>query len=331
MQVFFSSPWIPAEWVQAHGLIPRRLWPDQPDNLPVPEGVCAFAQSASRFAESHPESVTILASSCDQMRRACDDLESRHPRLFLFNLPATWQSAVARQMYRDEMRRLGRFLQGCGGVPPVAETLATVLRAHDQARTRLRTGVPGLPARAGAQAVAQFHWDAQVPAAVLALEGSAHRAETEFTDRAGAARLALVGGPLTAAHWPLLEAVEAAGARVALNATESGERSLLPQLLEGDELREPVASLADAYFDHLTDVFQRPNTRLYEWLGAGLRQRGIRGLVVWSWSWCDLWRAEAASLREAFGLPVLLLEAGESLGEVPRELGRLQAFLEMLR
>ena len=38
----------------------------------------------------------------------------------------------------------------------------------------------------------------------------------------------------------------------------------------------------------------------------------MRGIVLWHFTGCDLWRAEAQTLREAFGLPVLLLEAAEN-------------------
>jgi hypothetical protein len=36
-------------------------------------------------------------------------------------------------------------------------------------------------------------------------------------------------------------------------------------------------------------------------------------------------------MRETFGLPVLLLEAGAEPGNAPRELNRLQAFVETLK
>ena len=52
----------------------------------------------------------------------------------------------------------------------------------------------------------------------------------------------------------------------------------------------------------------------------------MRGIVLWHFTGCDLWRAEAQTLRETFGLPVLLLEASDEPGNTPRELNRLQAF-----
>jgi hypothetical protein len=56
----------------------------------------------------------------------------------------------------------------------------------------------------------------------------------------------------------------------------------------------------------------------------------VRGIILWHFTGCDLWRAEAQTLRETFSLPVLLLEAGTEPGAAPRELNRLQAFMETL-
>jgi benzoyl-CoA reductase/2-hydroxyglutaryl-CoA dehydratase subunit BcrC/BadD/HgdB len=94
---------------------------------------------------------------------------------------------------------------------------------------------------------------------------------------------------------------------------------------------DPFDCLARNYFDNIVDVFQRPNTRLYAWLGERLTARGVRGIVLWLHTGCDLWRAEAQTLRETFRLPVLLLEADEALTDSAREAGRIQAFVEMLQ
>ena len=89
--------------------------------------------------------------------------------------------------------------------------------------------------------------------------------------------------------------------------------------------------LTRSCLDNCVDVFQRPNTRLYAWLKERLAARQVRGIVLWHFVGCDLWRAEAQSLREAFGLPVLLLDANEAAGDALRQSTRIQAFLESLR
>ncbi|MGA2749643.1 MAG: 2-hydroxyacyl-CoA dehydratase family protein [Verrucomicrobiota bacterium] len=139
------------------------------------------------------------------------------------------------------------------------------------------------------------------------------------------------GGPFCAPHWPLLDVIESAGGRVVLNATETGERSLSsanePDAAGGD----PFDALADASFNGIADAFQRPNTPLYSWLKPRLLARNVRGLVLWHFTGCDLWRAEAPTLRELTGLPVLLLEAGEGPGVSQRQVNRVEAFLETLK
>jgi hypothetical protein len=62
-----------------------------------------------------------------------------------------------------------------------------------------------------------------------------------------------------------------------------------------------------------------------------LLARNVRGLVLWHFTGCDLWRAEAPTLRELTGLPVLLLEAGEGPGVSQRQVNRVEAFLETLK
>jgi hypothetical protein len=62
-----------------------------------------------------------------------------------------------------------------------------------------------------------------------------------------------------------------------------------------------------------------------------LAERRVRGIVLWVHVGCDLWRAEATSLREAFGLPVLVLDAHEVRAGGLRDTNRLAAFIESLQ
>jgi len=184
-------------------------------------------------------------------------------------------------------------------------------------RKRLLESASASSARGFAEAVARFHWDglfSPPPPAAPAKE----------------VPLALVGGPFLAPHWKLLDEIEAAGGRIVLNATKTGERGLSPAF-ESVADTNPFDALVHGYCDNIVDVFQRPNTRLYSWLKPRLASRQVRGIVVWHFTGCDLWRAEAQTLRETFGLPVLLLEANDEPGNTPRELTRLQAFLEALK
>lgn len=324
MKVFYSSPWVPAEWIEAHGLQPCGVWFAEDlgrGALPLSAGVCAFSEAVLRFAETHHDSAVIFTTACDQMRRSFDTFAGSQPaHAFLFNLPATWQSPVALRIFRTEVERLGRFLQAHGGHAPTAKNLAQIIERRSQARKHLLEMTPRCSARQYAEAMARFHWD-----------GSVSVPDHPTPPAAGSIPLAIVGGPLTASQWSLLQTIEAAGARIVLNATESGERSLLPAFRLENVSDDPIGVVARGYFENCVDVFQRPNTRLYSWLGERLTARSVRGLVLWVHTGCDLWRAEAQTLRETFRLPVLLLEADAVPGGSPREAGRIQAFVETFK
>jgi benzoyl-CoA reductase/2-hydroxyglutaryl-CoA dehydratase subunit BcrC/BadD/HgdB len=320
VEVRFTNPWVPAEWIRAHGFAPRGMWSALSDPSPtVVGGACSFAESVKAAAGTRPDAPVVFASACDPMRRAADAVTAgRGARGFLFNLPATWQTGTARRLYRAEVMRLGRFLERLGGRAPTPAELEAVIRDHEQRREQLRRFIAQGTARQNASAVLRFFADGSVP-------GEAPAAPDDGV------RLALVGGPFLTSQGTFWDALEAAGGCVVLNATEPGERCLLPPLPPGSLGPDAIVRLADHYFDHIIDVFQRPHVRLYDWLGERLSARGARGIVLAVHVGCDLWRAEAASLREAFGLPVLVLDSPSVGGGGLRDLNRLSAFVESLR
>jgi benzoyl-CoA reductase/2-hydroxyglutaryl-CoA dehydratase subunit BcrC/BadD/HgdB len=331
MELFHASPWVPVEWIKAHGVEPRGLWYADELNLGPTRssaGTCAFAQAVVRFAETHPEKPVLFTTHCDQLRRGFDTLADSLPgRAFLFNLPATWQSPVAERLYDCELDRLSRFLVALGGCLPTAESLSKTIDAYARARETLLAQAEICPARGYAEAIARFHWEG--PPASMAVNRAAPDS---------AVRLALIGGPLPRAQWHLIEVIERTGARVVLNGTEAGERSLWTgQSAENqanpgaDSVPSMRSWLARNYVRNCVDMFQRPNTRLYAWLEERLAARAIQGIILWHYVGCDLWRAEAQSLREAFGLPLLLLDAGDAPQASARDNGRVEAFVESLR
>lgn len=276
------------------------------------------------------------------MRRAFDSFTDAQDRnAFLFNLPATWQSPTARRLYVAELERLGKFLVRLGGHSPSAAELASVMKDFNEKRGRVREFILAHPGRPAAEALAAPFGGGALPQQEITA------AKWHQNDVVGATRiwyngarqtvpLALVGGPMMAAEWGLFDVLETAGATVVLNGSEPGERCLLPPLPEFDRSKGPLDQLARHYFENIVDVFRRPNSQLYSWLGRYLPERGCRGIIVWVRVGCDLWRAEAASLRETFGLPVLVLDSTVVQGSAaqaalgPRELTRIAAFLESL-
>jgi benzoyl-CoA reductase/2-hydroxyglutaryl-CoA dehydratase subunit BcrC/BadD/HgdB len=355
MDVYLTSPWVPPEWIKAHGLVPRGIWCAPGfafDTSPLTAGVCAFAQATVRLAQSQIASAFVFTSNCDQLRRGFDVATGNFGRVFLFNLPATWQTPVGQRMYLAEMERLGAFLVRLGGCTPSADEVLAFCGQYRQSRGRLLESAQSTTGRSYAEAVARFHWDGSAsPAEPVPFRiqdfplSERNLAQWEKGTGGSSDRnipLALVGGPLPRPHWGLLDLIEHCGGKVVLNATEAGERSLptptagassgqMTESSHADPVRSVLTILAREFIEGCVEVFQRPNTRLYSWLATRLKARRVRGIMLWHYVGCDLWRAEAQSLREAFGLPLLALDANEAAADSLAYIGRVQAFLEGLK
>ena len=321
--ILYSSPFVPVEWIVAHGLrpvwLPRRAAPAPREG--APRGICPWAAAMLRAAVEETEAVGIVvAATCDQMRRAAELMERRgRLPVFLFNVPATRQNAAAGQWHREELRRLGRFFERLGGKPPAAAELAGVMRRYEAARCAVCAAGEGLSGRRFAEAVAAVRGE---------LPASPPPAERPTSNRF---RLALVGGPLLAPDWEIFDAVEKMGARFVLDATEGGERTLPASFDPQRTMEDPLGELADAYFGAIPDVFQRPNDDLHRWLARELAGRRVQAIVVHRCVWCDLSRAETARVRQSCSLPLLELTAvGEEGAAAGGDAGRLESLLEIL-
>lgn len=153
--------------------------------------------------------------------------------------------------------------------------------------------------------------------------------QVESTD---AIPLALVGGPLLADDFVFVDLVTKAGGGIVLDASEWGERTLPGELDRSNLMDDPLGELARIYFAEIPDVFRRPNTELYRWLGEQITLREIRGILFWRRLFCDLWHAELDVLRRWSPVPVLDIDVAEGDGyATARTLSRLEAFLEMLQ
>jgi len=368
--IAYCHPFVPPEWITAHGL--RPIWlPCRAGDEPavwVRRGMCPVAAAhLDDFNGELPAEAVILTTTCDQIRYAAALLQHQGAiPVFLMHVPRTWQTTTMRAFYREELNRLGRFLVGCGGTAPRGDVLAQVILRYDQARTSLRLRRPEMPAGALAEATAAVRGHLMETTAAKCGQGervgtgeetsvafrSAKERDfrgakgdnaTDFCEPSPAAEtrqmgnlrripLALVGGPMSQGDYELLRAVEHAGGRFALDATEAGERTL-PSPVDIDRLQaDPLEELVRIYFDGIADVFQRPNDRLFAWLRGQVAERGVRGIIIRRYVWCDHWHGAVPRLREELALPLL---DWDGAGNDPRAqagaLGRMEAFLEMLR
>ncbi len=312
--IAYTCPYVPAEWIAAHGLQPRRLIPlplEGTSIVPRIEGVCPYARAfANDLAACKDIGGVVVTTMCDQMRRVFDLLVRRiDVPAFLLNVPSTWETVAAQRLYLDELRRLGRFLVRLGGRTPDDQGLARVM-------------------------LDSVGWVLNPRVKDVSVEETrglrTHPTRSDHHDPDGVP-LAVVGGPLMQRDRILFDIVAECGGQIVLDATETGQRGRCGPFNRRRLAEDPLMELAQAYF-RIPDASRRPNSELYQWLKEELTRAGARGILFHHYVWCDKWHAEFTRLKEWAKLPMLRLDSeGEGEMNSARVRNRIHAFVETLR
>jgi benzoyl-CoA reductase/2-hydroxyglutaryl-CoA dehydratase subunit BcrC/BadD/HgdB len=326
--IIYTCPYVPAEWIAAHGLSASRLLLDHVDSASMffrTEGVCPFVRSfISEVMKNTQAAGVVVTTVCDQMRRAFDILVRKcNLPVFLMNVPNTWQNAESQKLYIDELKRLSRFLSRLGGKSPSNEALAKIMLEYDDARAFIHPAREYLSARQYAEAIAAF--GRGVPDQTI-------NRITDSEPHIDGVLLAIVGGPLMRQDFDLFDTIEQSGGRIVLDATETGERGMCAGFDRRRQREEPLMELTDAYFGGIQDASRRPNSELYKWLRRELASRKVQGIIFRRYLWCDIWHAELRRLKDWTDLPVLDIDtASDNETDEYRTVNRIRAFLEMLQ
>lgn len=326
-KIIYTCPYVPAEWIAAHGLQPSRIIPDSAGAAGTycAEGVCPFVQGfINEVITDKQAGGVVITTVCDQMRRAYDILVRRcDVPLFLMNVPNTWQNVSVQKLYINELKRLGRFLIGLGGKLPSDDTLSDIMLEYDTTRIIILGAGGYLPSRQYAEVIAAFARNGSdldlnnIKAPEPQIEG---------------VPLAIVGGPLMKQDFEVFDIVEQAGGHIALDATETGQRGMCAPFDRRGLRGKPLLELASAYFFGIQDASRRPNSGLYKWLKCRLTEREIRGIIFHRYLWCDMWHAELQRLKDWSDIPVLDLDmTGNNEIAKQRTTNRIRAFLETLQ
>lgn len=308
--IIYTCPFVPAEWIAAHGFTPLRLVPADSavksrESAALPaDGVCTYALAYAHALAVTPGAAVVFTTLCDQMRRLAE-LVGQYDRrpVFLLNVPKTWQNPAAYELYKDELRRLGRFLQTVGGREPSREYIAAVALQFDVERAAARSS-------------------RMASSAACKVDAYPDKSRTP---------LALVGGPMLAEDAWLFDYVKEQGGRIVLDATETGELGL-PAPLDRRRLRdEPFEEIASAYFTGVQHPARRPNSEFYRWLKTRLESAGAKGILLRRHTWCDIWHAEAQRIREWSQLPLAEVDSAAPGPARTRCQSRIAPLLEMLR
>jgi benzoyl-CoA reductase/2-hydroxyglutaryl-CoA dehydratase subunit BcrC/BadD/HgdB len=326
--IIYTCPYVPAEWIAAHGLRACRLLLDRTESdstLTPAEGICPFVRSfISEVTNNVQADGVVMTTVCDQMRRAFDIIATKcELPAFLMNVPSTWQSLESQKLYIDELKRLSRFLTRLGGKPPSNDTLAKIMLEYDGARKTVLSAREYLSARRYAEAIAAVGLDG--PYKTLGVVSAAKPPTSGV-------RLVIIGGPMIRQDFDLFDMIEQTGGRIVLDATETGERGLRAAFDRRRLRDEPLMELANAYFGSINDASRRPNSELYKWLRQEIASRRVKGIIFRRYVWCDLWHAELQRLKDWTDLPVLDIDTdGNNDNEQLRTANRIRAFLEMLQ
>jgi benzoyl-CoA reductase/2-hydroxyglutaryl-CoA dehydratase subunit BcrC/BadD/HgdB len=326
-KIIYTCPYVPAEWIAAHGLRPERIIPESVGSTcsaAQREGICPYAASFINEAVTNEDANGVIVTTlCDQMRRAYDIINRDCLRpVLLMNVPNTWQTLSAQRLYMDEIKRLGRFLIRLGGKEPTTSDLVETMLDYDSSRQSIFKSRDHLPANQYAEIIASFgyHGPENIPQIKLSTKPS-HTGVS----------LAIVGGPLMKQNFDILEMVENSGGRIVLNATETGERGMCTPFNRRNLLDDPFMELANAYFTGIQDASRRPNSSFYKWLEIQIKDKAIRGFIFHRYVWCDTWHVELQRLRDWLKIPVLDIDTtGNNETQNNRTANRIGAFLEML-
>jgi benzoyl-CoA reductase/2-hydroxyglutaryl-CoA dehydratase subunit BcrC/BadD/HgdB len=326
--VIYTCPYVPAEWIAAHGLRASRLLLKRVDSASMfirTEGVCPFVRSFISAVMNNKDAAGIIVTTvCDQMRRAFDILilKCKLP-IFLMNVPNTWQNLESQKLYINELKRLGLFLSRLGGKSPSNDMLIKIMVEYDTDRASILEAREYLSARKYAEAIASF-------GRYGPRQTTNHITDTEL--QTGGVPLAIVGGPLMKQDFSLFDTIQQSGGRVVLDATETGERGICTGFDRRRLRDDPLLELADAYFGGICDASRRPNSELYKWLQREFVSREVQGIIFRRYLWCDMWHAELRRLKDWTDLPVLDIDtAGDNETDEYRSINRIRAFLEMLQ
>ncbi|MGV8124815.1 MAG: 2-hydroxyacyl-CoA dehydratase [Candidatus Xenobiia bacterium LiM19] len=323
-KISYCCPFVPAEWIAAHGLEPQRLIPGNKErnHSAVSAGICTYAGAIVEEAGSDDDSEGfVLTTLCDQMRRAADLLTGRiNTPLFLMHVPAVSSSEGVRRLYREELERLGRFLERCGGSRPGSSEIIHIMGAYDARRAELREAGKHMSGLQRIKAGMEFQKTGKLTVPDSSTEQKNHGIP-----------LALLGGPVMELHLNIIDFIERSGGAIMLDGTDTGERCFPAPFDRIRIAEDPLDELTRAYFDSIPHPFRRPNDLFYQWLGREVKARSVKGLLILRYPWCDIWHGEVARLKEWSDIPVLDLDVSESRsGQDNRIMTRIMAFLEML-
>jgi benzoyl-CoA reductase/2-hydroxyglutaryl-CoA dehydratase subunit BcrC/BadD/HgdB len=341
----FACAYTPLPLIRAAGFAPYRILPniDCPDQAGrlLHDNLCPHVKRVLDRAMSGmlPDLTgMVFMNSCDSMRRLYDAWRAVRSDMnaVLIDLPAVATDSSS-GFFRDELERLSRTLEQCGGTAIDDAALAGSIGPYNRV-SALFTAVREKAARSelkGGSAALQHAYNR---ASISSPEETIPFLETILKEGADIQR-GETGVPvyLFGNMLPEPEAFtlfESCGARIVSDdlctgsrlfaAIETGGADMLLNLARGILGRPSCARTFSA---------ERPGS-LGDDVAAAAKDAGARGVIGYTAKFCDPYIARLPGVRESLkreGIPLLLLEGDCTLRSIGQHKTRIEAFVEMMR
>lgn len=332
----------PVEVVQAAGAIPVRLMrgghaAEETGERYLRSDVCSFCNACMGNFELDPVykqvDAVVGVNTCDMMRRLPEAI-ARHFGVPVFHLymPRTSEPLPHRVAeVRRQFDRLADELAKLTANAIVEERLESEIAAFNQLRAMLRqasdTRHANSPLLSGGTMLdlAATAWLLGPVKAVSLVEEVLRMVAARPRPEGRRPRLMLGGSMLTEDDRWLLDLVEEK-ADIVTDILCTGTRWFAEDV-PADGV--PLDRLARFYFSRPC-MHRRPNTDLYKYAQALVREFRVQGLVYKTLLYCDPWNFETRRLQGTLGIPMLHLDTDYSTENREQVRTRVEAFLETL-
>jgi benzoyl-CoA reductase/2-hydroxyglutaryl-CoA dehydratase subunit BcrC/BadD/HgdB len=342
----------PVELIRALGAIPvslcgKKEWPIAAAERVLPSGLCPLIKSSYGYAitETCPyysaSDFLIAETTCDGKKKMYELLGLVKP-LHLMHLPYTTEEPHALEFWRQEIIRLGSFLEERTGWKTDLDHLRFQIKTQNSIRKLLgrisrfqtaeRVPISGLDMMTVMESKSFWiypdKYQQLLQKFISQMEVFVESGFSPFAD--DAPRILLTGCPIGRGSEKVLRLVEDCGGVVVCMENCTGVKGL--DLLVDEEESDPFMALARRYLQ-IPCSCMTPNTGRLDLLDRLIDEYRVDGVIDLTLQYCHTYNIESRIIGEFVetrrNLPFLHLETDYSDSDTERLGTRIEAFLEM--
>ncbi len=339
----YTCNYTPEEIVYAGSILPTRIFgslgPTKAADALLPVNVCSFAKSCLDKALKQEYTFLdglVFSSCCDNQNKIYDLW--RHctstQKSYFMNTPHS-KTATSLEFFCQELERFRDWLQETFDTQISEKSLEKAIMVSNENRRLLRQVYdlrkPNPPLLSGSEAL-----DIVLSSMFTSKEehnrflgGLLKESQKRSRVAPGGARLLVSGSALD--NSELLKLVESVRGCVVADDLCTGSRYFWNVVKENGN---PLRAIAERYLSNIPCPFRYNSEERLSHLREIIRLYSVEAILIFSLKCCDTHLFDAPllaeELREAEGLPVLLLEWEHSLTGVGQLRTRIEAFIETL-